>query len=93
MPDQLPEPRGVQVERELYATLLAALEDGLVRSMENPLRVVQQASQPLGPRGMERLAQQERQLDRDRTIDEWRPPTRRGRHPDVRIRDRPRDGG
>jgi hypothetical protein len=45
--------------------LLAALESGLVRTMEDALKILQHVSQPLGVRGEEWLARQERALGGD----------------------------
>ena len=56
------EPVGAQAER-LYYALVGALEAGLVRTAEDALTVLRQASQPLGPMGAAWLAQQERRLD------------------------------
>jgi hypothetical protein len=42
--------------------LLGALEAGLVRTAEDALTVLRQASQPLGPMRAERLQRQEREL-------------------------------
>ena len=59
-----PEPESVsgQAERLLYYALVGALEAGLVRTAEDALTVLRQASQPLGPMGAEWLARQERNL-------------------------------
>ena len=46
-----PEPVSAQVERLLYYALVGALEAGLVRTAEDALIVLRQASQPLGPMG------------------------------------------
>src|SRR5688572_13553260 len=59
-----PEPVSAQAERLLYFALVGALEAGLVRTAEDALTVLRQASQPLGPMGAEWLAQQERRLDK-----------------------------
>jgi hypothetical protein len=59
-----PEPVSAQAERLLYYALVGALEAGLVRTAEDTLTVLRQASQPLGPMGAEWLAQQERRLDK-----------------------------
>ena len=48
--------------RILFFTLTSALEAGLFRTMEDVLRVLRQASRPLGPMGDEWLARQERAL-------------------------------
>jgi hypothetical protein len=45
-----------------YFALVGALEAGLVRTAEDGLTVLRQASQPLGPIGAEWLARQERDL-------------------------------
>ena len=49
-------------ERALYGVLLAVLEAGLVRTMDEALGVLQRAGQPLGPRGEEWLRRQDRAL-------------------------------
>jgi hypothetical protein len=51
-----------QAERLLYYALVGALEAGLVRTAEDALTVLRQASAPLGPMGAEWLARQEREL-------------------------------
>ena len=38
-PRELPEPASVRAERELYVVLLAAMESGLVRTMDDALKV------------------------------------------------------
>jgi len=43
--------------------LVGAIEAGLGRTAEDALTVLRQASAPLGPKGEECLAQQERRLD------------------------------
>ena len=58
-----PEPVSAQAERLLYYALVGAIEAGLVRTAEDALTVLRQASQPLGPMGAAWLAQQERRLD------------------------------
>jgi hypothetical protein len=57
-----PEPVSAQAERLLYFALVGALEAGLVRTAEDALTVLRQASQPLGPMGAEWLQRQERDL-------------------------------
>jgi hypothetical protein len=59
-----PEPVSAQAERLLYYALVGAVEAGLVRTAEDALTGLRQASQPLGPMGAEWLAQQERRLDK-----------------------------
>ena len=44
-----PEPVSAQAERLLYYALVGALEAGLVRTAEDALTVLRQASQPLAP--------------------------------------------
>jgi hypothetical protein len=58
-----PEPVSVQAERLLYYALVGAIEAGSVRTAEDALTVLRQASQPLGPMGAEWLKRQERRLD------------------------------
>jgi hypothetical protein len=53
-----------QAERLLYFALVGALEAGLVRTAEDALTVLRQASQPLGPMGAEWMQRQERRLDK-----------------------------
>jgi hypothetical protein len=55
-----PEPVSRQAERLLYYALVGAIEAGLVRTAEDALTVLRQASQPLGPMGAEWLKRQER---------------------------------
>jgi hypothetical protein len=57
-----PEPVSAQAERLLYYALVGALEAGLVRTAEDALTVLRQASQPLGPMGPEWMRRQERDL-------------------------------
>ena len=57
-----PESVSAQAERLLYYGLVGAIETGLVRTAEDVLTVLRQASQPLGPMGGEWLRRQERQL-------------------------------
>ena len=57
-----PESVSAQAERLLYFALVGALEAGLVRTAEDALTVLRQASAPLGPMGAAWLAQQERRL-------------------------------
>jgi hypothetical protein len=59
MPHVRPESMGAQAERLLYLALLGALETGLVRTMEDALTILRQASKPLGPMGDEWLKLQE----------------------------------
>ena len=61
-----PELISAQAERLLYFALVGALEAGLVRTAEDSLSVLRQASQPLGPMGAEWLERQERGLESER---------------------------
>jgi hypothetical protein len=62
MPPARPESASAQVERVLYVALLGAIEAGLVRTMEDAVTVLRQASKPLGPMGDDWLKLQERLL-------------------------------
>jgi hypothetical protein len=60
-----PEPgesKSAETERILYFTLMSAIDDGLVKTMEDAVRVTRHASQPLGLMGAEWLAGQARAL-------------------------------
>ena len=59
------ESASAEAERLLYFALVGALESGLVRTAEDALTVLRQASQPLGPMGAEWLKRQERGLERE----------------------------
>ena len=52
--------RSDEAERLLYYALVGAIEAGLVRTAEDVLTVLSQASAPLGPLGAEWLKRQER---------------------------------
>ena len=56
------ESASAEAERLLYFALVGALEAGLVRTAEDALTVLRQASQPLGPMGAEWLKRQGRDL-------------------------------
>ena len=58
------ESRSAEAERLLYFALVGAIEEGLVRTAEDALKVRRHASQPLGPMGEAWLKQQERDLGR-----------------------------
>jgi len=58
-----PEPVSAQAERLLYYALVGAIEAGPVRTAEDALTVLRQASAPLGPMGADWLPQQEWRLD------------------------------
>ena len=57
---------GSEAERLLYFGLVGAIEAGLVRTAEDVLTVLRQASQPFGTIGEEWLTRQERELDEQR---------------------------
>jgi hypothetical protein len=61
---------GAQAERHLYIALLGVLADGLVRTVDEALAMLRQASRPLGPMGAEWLAAEERRLRTPATEDE-----------------------
>jgi hypothetical protein len=61
-PRARPESASAQAERMLYLALLGAIEAGLVRTMQDALTVLRQASKPLGPMGADWLRLQERLL-------------------------------
>ena len=47
----------------LYYTLMSAIDAGLIKTMEDVLKVLRQASKPLGPMGAEWLERQARALE------------------------------
>jgi hypothetical protein len=57
-----PESVSAEAERLLYFALVGAIEVGLVRTAEDALTVLRQASQPLGPMGAAWMLWQEREL-------------------------------
>ena len=59
------ETASAEAERLLYFALVGAIEEGLVRTAEDALKVLRHASQPLGPMGAEWLKRQERSLEGD----------------------------
>jgi hypothetical protein len=61
------ESSSAEAERILYFTLMSAIDDGLVGTMEDALRVLRHASQPPGPMGAEWL---ERLVESD--SEDWR---------------------
>jgi hypothetical protein len=56
------ESMSAQAERLRYFALVGAIESGRVRTAEDALTVLRQASQPLGPMGAAWLKQQGRDL-------------------------------
>jgi hypothetical protein len=65
VPSQPKESAGAETHRVLYFALARAIEAGFVRTMEDVLSVLRQASQPLGPMGAEWLERQEQVLKRE----------------------------
>ena len=57
-PSEPRESSSAEGERILYFTLMSAIEAGLFRTMEDTLRILRHASQPLGPMGSEWLERQ-----------------------------------
>jgi hypothetical protein len=64
-PGEFGESSGDEAERILYFTRMSAIDAGLIRTMEDALRVLRQASQPLRPMGREWLERQARALKRE----------------------------
>ena len=58
------ESSSAEAERILYYTLMSAVEVGLIKTMEDAVRVLRHASQPLGPMGAEWLERQARALEK-----------------------------
>src|SRR5262245_17150108 len=54
------ETSSAEAERLIYYALTGAIEEGLVRTAEDALKVLRHASAPLGPMGAKWLKQQER---------------------------------
>jgi hypothetical protein len=52
-PPKTGESSSADAERLLYFTLMSAIDAGLIRTMEDALRVMRHAGQPLGPMGAE----------------------------------------
>ena len=63
-PSESGESSSAIAERILYFTLMSAIDVGLIRTMEDALRVLRHASQPLGPMGAEWLERQARALEK-----------------------------
>jgi len=51
-------------ERILYSTLMNAIDAGLIRTVEDTVKVLRHASQPLGQMGVEWLERQARAMER-----------------------------
>jgi hypothetical protein len=54
------ESSSAEAERIIYFTLMSAIDAGLIKTLEDALRVLRHASQPLGPMGAEWLERQAR---------------------------------
>jgi hypothetical protein len=61
-PPKTGESSSAEAERILYYTLMSAIDAGLIRTMEDALKVLRHASQPLGPMGAEWLERKEQKL-------------------------------
>jgi hypothetical protein len=57
-----PEPPAEAAERIAYGILVAALEEGLVTTLQHAMDVLKRFSAPAGPLGEEWLSDQERRL-------------------------------
>ena len=65
-PPKPSESSSAEAERILYFTLMSAIDAGLMRTMEDAVKVLRHASQPLVPIGAEWLERQEQKLkDKD----------------------------
>src|SRR5262249_13060915 len=51
-----------EADRIPYFTLMSAIDAGLIRTMEDAVKVLRHESQPLGPKGAEWLERQEQKL-------------------------------
>jgi hypothetical protein len=56
------ESSSAEAERILYFTLVSAIDAGLIKTLEDALRILRHASQPLGPMGAEWLERQAQSL-------------------------------
>jgi hypothetical protein len=63
-PPKTGESSSAEAERILYFTLMSAIDAGLISTMEDALKVLRHASQPLGPMGAEWLERQARALEK-----------------------------
>ena len=59
------ESQSARAERIVYFKLVSAIDDGLIRTMEDALRVLRHATEPLGPMGTEWLDRQARALGKE----------------------------
>ena len=61
-PPKTGESSSAEAERILYYTLMSAIDAGLIKAMEDALKVLHHASRPLGPMGAEWLERQAQKL-------------------------------
>ena len=64
-PGEAGESSSAEAERILYFKMMSAVDAGLIRTMEDALRVLRHASQPLGPMGSEWLERQARGMKQE----------------------------
>ena len=86
-PSEAGESSSAEAERILYYTLMSAIDEGLIRTMEDAVNVLRHASQPLGPMGADWL---ERRRGRwEMRVSDGTPGTRRGSSSINRVTRRP----
>jgi len=61
-PPKSGESSSAEAERILYYTLMSAIDAELIKTMEDAVKVLRHARQPLGPMGAEWLARQARAM-------------------------------
>jgi len=61
-PPKAGESSSAEADRIPYYTLMSALDTGLIKALEDAIKVLRRASQPLGPMGAEWLERQEQKL-------------------------------
>ena len=59
------ESSSAEAERLLYFTLMSAIDAGLIRTMEDAVKVLRHASQPLGPMNVEWLERQAQAIEKE----------------------------
>ena len=64
-PDERGETPSARAERIVHVRLVSTIDDGLIRTMEDALRVLRHACEPLGPTGAEWLERQDRALGKE----------------------------
>jgi len=64
-PPKASESSSAEAKRIIYFTLISAFDAGLIKAMEDAVKVLRHASQPLGPMGAEWLERQEQKLRAD----------------------------